>query len=195
MMRSRRGGRGAGTSEHPADAADTNMWYSNAMTDPRPWPRNWKPYPQQRHGSPPTIHIPRGLPVLSRSKALRGYTLGVWQPCPVKACRHPDGHRNPQIGVHWETDQVFFICQAGWELHNQPEPHILIVDGGEVSARYVNPREPATRRHQMQAHTDTDWLRLGWNPHADPGRYHHSRLQVPSKQPRTMTLFDWGEQP
>jgi hypothetical protein len=116
------------------------------------WPRENRP---PFYSSRPA---PAGLPVLSRSGDVRGITLGGGGPCPSSTC---DGFL---ICVDWETGQCLYPCSKGWELREDPEPHYRITDGGEISARWINPVAPPPRDQWAKriVRSDIDWIALGY---------------------------------
>lgn len=94
------------------------------------WPRrNRPPFYNE-------LPAPAGVPVLSRSGAIRGITLGGAGDCPSHQC---DGFL---ICVDWETGQLTFPCCVGWEDRGD---HLRIVAGGEITARVVNPVDALPR--------------------------------------------------
>ena len=96
--------------------------------------------------------------MLSRSGEIRGITLGLGGPCPSSTC---DGHL---ICVDWETGQCLYPCSKGWSYREFPFPHYRIVDGGEISARWINPIAPPPRDQwaDRYAALQIDWEALGY---------------------------------
>lgn len=166
---------------------DRGMATSDLQPPPKRWPRRTGVWPGQTTTAPDGYpEIPEATPVLSRSRAIRGLTVGTWQPCPVKACLGDHGDRNPQIGVDWETGQLMYICAAGWQIHTTPVLHLLVVRGGELSARYVNPRDPIPEPwHPREPTVQVDWSALGWTPrpHHELAHHHTIRPEMTWKKP------------
>jgi len=101
---------------------------------------------------------PAGVPVLSISGAIRGITLGGGGPCPSSTC---DGLL---VCVDWETGQCLYPCSKGWQYREEPVPHYRITDGGEISARWINPVGPPPRDEWAEriGVLDIDWIALGY---------------------------------
>lgn len=73
------------------------------------------------------------FPILSKSGTYRGYVIGPGGPCASHSC---DGEF---LHVDWEFGYFMKLCTKGIEFR---EDHYRIVDGGEISARFVNPVDP-----------------------------------------------------
>ena len=73
-----------------------------------------------------------------------------------------------QIGVLWESGDVTFPCEVGWEHHTNPTPHVRIVAGGEITGRYVTPRDPKPKPWPTPIEPlNIDWTSIGWDPGAE----------------------------
>ena len=112
--------------------------------------------------------VPENIPVLSRNGAIRGRSLGRGQLCAAGGCIETYGPRW-QLGVEWETGQTTIICDVGWERRELPVDHIRITAGGEITARFVTPRDPGPDRNRLPKGwlDSVPWTELGWNPLAE----------------------------
>ena len=124
--------------------------------------------------------IPEGIPVLSRNGAIRGRSLGLGQLCPARGCIETYGPRW-QLGVEWETGQTTVICDVGWVRRHAPVDHVRIIAGGEITARFVTPRDPKPDRNDLPKRwlDSVPWTELGWNPLAEIAD--HRRPDPPSE--------------
>jgi hypothetical protein len=88
----------------------------------------WPPdFPLREDGS-----VSEGIVVYSRSGAIEGRTTGSRRRCISTGC--PGWF----IGVRWETGQLLYPCSQGWRYFPD-EQVVRIIDGGEISARFVSP--------------------------------------------------------
>jgi hypothetical protein len=101
--------------------------------------------------------VEEGVRVLSKSGEIEGRTTGSCRPCQSNGC--PGWF----IGVRWETGQLMHICSQGWKWH--PEENVVrVIDGGEISARFVAPAPLGTPPLPKEKWKDRDWLMktAGW---------------------------------
>jgi hypothetical protein len=102
--------------------ADMNPSSDGAIVGP--WPNEFPTRADNR--------VAEGLVVTSKSGRLEGRTTGSRRPCSSTGC--PGWF----IGVLWETGQQTYICSEGWR-YDPASNSVRVVDGGEISARWVSP--------------------------------------------------------
>jgi hypothetical protein len=118
------------------------------IEDAGPWPAA---FPLLDDGS-----VEEGLRVFSISGAIEGRTTGSRRPCISKGC--PGWF----IGVRWETGQMMYPCSEGWKYFPD-EREVRIVDGGEISARFVAPKPLGTPPLPRDRWPSRESLKgLGW---------------------------------
>lgn len=76
--------------------------------------------------------------VRSISGRYEGRTTGSRSPCRSATCT------GWFVGVLWETGQQMYLCSEGWDF-DPTTLTVQIVCGGEISARFINPVDPAPR--------------------------------------------------
>lgn len=78
--------------------------------------------------------VREGLRIVSLNGIVEGRTTGSMRKCAADSC--PGWF----VGIIWESGQLMYLCSEGW--HYNPElDQLEIVGGGEISARFINPRD------------------------------------------------------
>ncbi len=100
--------------------------------------------------------VQEGIAVWSLSRTIEGRTTGSRRPCHTSTCT------GWFIGVRWETGQLMHICSKGWR-YDPTANEVSVVDGGEVSARFVAPAPlgtPPLPRHAWPSRAELNGK--GW---------------------------------